>query len=260
MTKTPAIYAKNLNLTFKDKRNFVHALKDIDLVVQKGEFVSFIGPSGCGKTSLLRSIANLVDITSGTLLVNGISANEARLKRQYGYVFQSASLYPWRTILGNVTLPLKLMGFSKSEQVERAKNALILVGLGDVISKYPWQLSGGMQQRVGIARAMAYDADILLMDEPFGSLDEITRDSQNMQLLDLWQKTQKTILFVTHSIPEAVYLSTKIVVLSQTPGQIVEVIENKLPAKRGENIQETIPFLKMTARVRKCLRDGYEAV
>ncbi|TIO68243.1 MAG: ABC transporter ATP-binding protein, partial [Mesorhizobium sp.] len=177
------------------------------------------GPSGCGKTTLLRVIADLEKPTSGTISVNGISPEQAREKRAYGYVFQAAALFPWRTIERNVALPLEIIGLSQAEQAERIKRTLELVNLSGFEKKYPWQLSGGMQQRASIARALAFDADLLLMDEPFGALDEIVRDHLNEQLLELWDSTNKTICFVTHSIPEAVYLSTRIVVMSPRPGR-----------------------------------------
>ncbi len=211
---SPVIQAKNLDLTFQTNDGPIHALKDVSLDINKGDFVSFIGPSGCGKTTFLRVIAALEQPTGGTVTVNGMTPDEARRARAYGYVFQAAGLYPWRTIAGNIKLPLEIMGFSRQEQAERVRNVLELVDLEGFDRKFPWQLSGGMQQRASIARALAFDADLLLMDEPFGALDEIVRDHLNEQLLKLWAKTEKTIGFVTHSIPEAVYLSTRIVVMS----------------------------------------------
>ena len=195
------IRASNLDLTFQTNDGPVHALKDVNLEVNKGDFVSFIGPSGCGKTTFLRCIAGLETPTSGALSVNGMTPDDARRARAYGYVFQAAGLYPWRTIGGNIRLPLEIMGFSKAEMGERIKRVLNLVDLEGFEKKFPWQLSGGMQQRASIARALAFDADILLMDEPFGALDEIVRDHLNEQLLQLWARTEKTIAFVTHSIP-----------------------------------------------------------
>jgi len=199
----PVIRARNLDLTFTTNDGPVHALKDVSLDIQKGEFVSFIGPSGCGKTTFLRCIAGLETPTAGEISVNGMTPDDARRARAYGYVFQAAGLYPWRTIGGNISLPLEIMGFSKAEQRERVNRVMDLVDLGGFEKKFPWQLSGGMQQRASIARALAFDADILLMDEPFGALDEIVRDHLNEQLLKLWARTEKTIGFVTHSIPEA---------------------------------------------------------
>ncbi len=212
------ISAKNLSLTFETNDGPVHALKDVDLEICKGEFVSFIGPSGCGKTTFLRVIADLEKPTAGSISVNGMTPEQARKARAYGYVFQAAGLYPWRTIERNIALPLEIMGVSKADQSQRIERVLELVDLAGFGKKYPWQLSGGMQQRASIARALSFDADILLMDEPFGALDEIVRDHLNEQLLALWARTEKTIGFVTHSIPEAVYLSTRIVVMSPRPG------------------------------------------
>ena len=251
------IQAQNLDLTFQTNDGPVHALKDVNLTIGKGEFVSFIGPSGCGKTTFLRCIAALEQPTGGTLTVNGVSAEEARRARAYGYVFQAAGLYPWRTIAKNIKLPLEIMGFSREEQDRRVKDVLKLVDLEGFGGKYPWQLSGGMQQRASIARALAFDADILLMDEPFGALDEIVRDHLNEQLLALWARTEKTIGFVTHSIPEAVYLSTKIVVMSPRPGRITDVIESPLPKERPLEIRDTPDFIAIAHRVRDGLRAGH---
>ncbi|MFZ1471174.1 MAG: ABC transporter ATP-binding protein [Paracoccaceae bacterium] len=254
---SPVIEARGLNLTFQTADSPVHALKDVDLSINKGEFVSFIGPSGCGKTTLLRCIAALERPTGGTLTVNGMTADEARQKRAYGYVFQAAGLYPWRTIAGNIKLPLEIMGFSKAEQSERVERVLDLVELSGFGKKFPWQLSGGMQQRASIARALAFDADILLMDEPFGALDEIVRDHLNEELLKLWARTGKTIAFVTHSIPEAVYLSTKIVVMSPRPGRITDIIDSPLPHERPLEIRDSKEFIEIAHRVRGGLRAGH---
>ncbi|MCF3594048.1 ABC transporter ATP-binding protein [Rhodobacteraceae bacterium LMO-12] len=254
---SPVIQAKNLDLTFQTNDGPIHALKDVSLDINKGDFVSFIGPSGCGKTTFLRVIAALEQPTGGTVTVNGMTPDEARRARAYGYVFQAAGLYPWRTIAGNIKLPLEIMGFSRQEQAERVKNVLELVDLEGFDRKFPWQLSGGMQQRASIARALAFDADLLLMDEPFGALDEIVRDHLNEQLLKLWAKTEKTIGFVTHSIPEAVYLSTRIVVMSPRPGRITDVIESTLPRERPLDIRDTPEFLEIAHRVRDGLRAGH---
>jgi NitT/TauT family transport system ATP-binding protein len=254
---TPVIDARGLNLTFQTADGPVHALKDVDLAINRGAFVSFIGPSGCGKTTLLRVIADLEQPTGGTITVNGMSPEEARRARAYGYVFQAAGLYPWRTIQGNVCLPLEIMGFSRAEQAERAARVLELVDLKGFEKKFPWQLSGGMQQRASIARALAFDADILLMDEPFGALDEIVRDRLNEELLRLWARTEKTIGFVTHSIPEAVYLSTRIVVMSPRPGRITDIIESPLPRERPLDIRESREFIEIAHRVREGLRAGH---
>ncbi|MEM8656451.1 MAG: ABC transporter ATP-binding protein [Pseudomonadota bacterium] len=254
---TPVIAAKGLNLTFQTNDGPVHALKDVDLTIDKGEFVSFIGPSGCGKTTFLRVMADLEHPTAGTITVNGTSPEEARKARAYGYVFQAAGLYPWRTIGSNIRLPLEIMGVPKPERAERTARVLDLVDLSGFDKKFPWQLSGGMQQRASIARALAFDADILLMDEPFGALDEIVRDHLNEQLLALWARTGKTICFVTHSILEAVYLSTKIVVMSPRPGRITDVIHSPFPPDRPLDIRSAPEFIQIANRVRDGLRAGH---
>lgn len=251
------ISAQNLDLTFQTNDGPVHALKNVSLDIAKGEFVSFIGPSGCGKTTFLRSIAGLESPTGGEMSVNGMTPENARKSRAYGYVFQAAGLYPWRTIGGNIRLPLEIMGFDKAEQAERVNKVLQLVDLEGFDRKFPWQLSGGMQQRASIARALAFDADILLMDEPFGALDEIVRDHLNEALLALWKRTEKTIGFVTHSIPEAVFLSTKIVVMSPRPGRITDVINSPLPLERPLEIRDTPEFIEIAHRVREGLRAGH---
>ena len=251
------IDVKNLSLVFQTNDGPVNALSDIDLSVNRGEFVSFIGPSGCGKTTLLRVIADLEQPTGGTISVNGMTPSQARQKRAYGYVFQAAALYPWRTIGGNISLPLEVMGIAKEERKARVAKNLELVNLSGFEKKFPWQLSGGMQQRASIARALSFDPDMLLMDEPFGALDEIVRDHLNEQLLKLWAKTQKTVIFVTHSIPEAVFLSTKIVVMSPRPGRIHEIIDCNLGSERTLDIRETPKFLEIAHRVREGLRHGH---
>ena len=251
------IEAEGLTLTFETADGPVHALKDVGLTVNRGEFVSFIGPSGCGKTTLLRVIADLEQPTSGTIQVNGLSPNEARLARAYGYVFQAAALYPWRNIERNVALPLEIMGLPKAERAERVRRNLDLVGLSGFGRKYPWQLSGGMQQRASIARALSFDPDLLLMDEPFGALDEIVRDRLNEELLKLWAKTRKTVIFVTHSIPEAVFLSTRIVVMSPRPGRIIDIVDCDLGPDRPLEIRETPRFLEIAHRVREGLKAGH---
>jgi NitT/TauT family transport system ATP-binding protein len=249
-----------LSLTFETSDGPVEALSGIDLAIEHGEFVSLIGPSGCGKTTLLRVIADLEAATSGEITVNGLTPQEARLKRAYGYVFQAPALYPWRSIAKNIALPLEIMGFSKREREERIARNLDLVNLSGFGKRFPWQLSGGMQQRASIARALAFDPDLLLMDEPFGALDEIVRDKLNEQLLRLWNKTQKTVVFVTHSIPEAVFLSTKIVVMSPRPGRINDVIDCDFPRDRTLEIRETPQFLEIANRVRHGLREGHSYV
>jgi NitT/TauT family transport system ATP-binding protein len=249
------IEARNLGLSFETQDGPVQALSEISLSVSEGEFISLIGPSGCGKTTLLRAIANLETPTSGSLTVNGMSAEAARLARAYGYVFQAPALLPWRSVKDNVKLPLEIMGLD--DVAGRVSRNLDLVKLNGFEQKFPWQLSGGMQQRVSIARALAFDPKLLLMDEPFGALDEIVRDKLNQQLLELWARTKKTVVFVTHSIPEAVFLSTKIVVMSPRPGRIIDVIDVDLPSVRNLEIRETSAFLKIAHRVREDLKSGH---
>ena len=249
------IDAKDLSLTFTTADGPVYALSGVNLKVEDGDFVSFIGPSGCGKTTLLRVIADLEQSTGGSISVNGMTPEQARLSRAYGYVFQAPGLFPWRTVERNVALPLEIMGIEGA--AERVKRNLDLVNLTGFEKKFPWQLSGGMQQRVSIARALAFDPKLLLMDEPFGALDEIVRDKLNQQLLELWDRTKKTVVFVTHSIPEAVFLSTKIVVMSPRPGRIIDVIETNFPRDRNLEIRETPEFLKVAHRVREGLKAGH---
>jgi NitT/TauT family transport system ATP-binding protein len=251
------VETQGLSLTFETADGPVFALSEVDIAIEQGEFVSFIGPSGCGKTTLLRVIADLEQPTDGTIHINGVSPREARLARAYGYVFQAAGLYPWRNLLRNVTLPLEIIGIPAAERRERARHHLDLVGLGGFEKKFPWQLSGGMQQRASIARALCFDPELLLMDEPFGALDEIVRDHLNEQLLRLWDKTGKTVVFVTHSIPEAVFLSTKIVVMSPRPGRIIDVIPTNFARDRTLDIRETPGFLEVAHRVRQGLRAGH---
>jgi NitT/TauT family transport system ATP-binding protein len=252
---TAVIDARDLSLTFSTADGPVYALSGVNLKVEDGDFVSFIGPSGCGKTTLLRVIADLEQATSGSIVVNDMTPEQARLARAYGYVFQAPGLLPWRTVERNVALPLEIMGFA--DAAGRVQRNLELVNLGGFEKKFPWQLSGGMQQRVSIARALAFDPKLLLMDEPFGALDEIVRDKLNQQLIELWDRTQKTVVFVTHSIPEAVFLSTKIVVMSPRPGRIIDVIETNFPRNRTLDIRETSEFLKVAQRVREGLKAGH---
>lgn len=257
VSEKSVIQIDDLSLTFETNDGPVHALSHIDLSIAEGEFISFIGPSGCGKTTLLRVIADLERATEGSITVNGVSPEQARLNRAYGYVFQAAALYPWRTIDRNIALPLEIMGLSKKEQNSRVAKNLALVNLTGFEKKFPWQLSGGMQQRASIARALAVEPDLLLMDEPFGALDEIVRDHLNEQLLKLWEKTNKTVVFVTHSIPEAVFLSTKIVVMSPRPGRVHDVIDCNLPRERTLDVRESPQFLEIAHRVREGLRAGH---
>ncbi|HSV01453.1 MAG TPA: ABC transporter ATP-binding protein, partial [Roseiarcus sp.] len=232
-----------LSLSFDTADGAVQALSNVSLRIARGDFVSFIGPSGCGKTTLLRAVADLENPTRGSIRVNGMSPREARARRAYGYVFQAPALYPWRSVARNIALPLEIMGFSRAEREARVARGLELVNLSGFGAKYPWQLSGGMQQRASIARALSFDPDLLLMDEPFGALDEIVRDMLNQQLLRLWDVTGKTVLFVTHSIPEAVFLSTRIVVMSPRPGRVYDVIECNFPRDRTLDVRETPEFL-----------------
>ena len=252
-----AVDARGVSLTFQTRDGEVQALSNVDLQIGMGDFVSFIGPSGCGKTTLLRVIADLERATAGTILVDGISPEQARLRRHYGYIFQAPALYPWRTIERNVALPLEIMGFGADERRRRVERYLKLVNLAGFERKFPWQLSGGMQQRASIARALSFEPALLLMDEPFGALDEIVRDHLNEQLLRLWDQTQKTVVFVTHSIPEAVFLSTKIVVMSPRPGRIIDIIPCDFPRDRTLEIRETPEFIKIAQRVRAGLRSGH---
>jgi NitT/TauT family transport system ATP-binding protein len=252
-----AIDISGLSLRFAAADGPVQALSDVSLKIARGQFVSFIGPSGCGKTTLLRAVADLESPTSGVIRVNGMSPREARARRAYGYVFQAPALYPWRSVARNIALPLEIMGFSRAEREVRVAKGLELVNLSGFGGKYPWQLSGGMQQRASIARALSFDPDLLLMDEPFGALDEIVRDMLNAQLLRLWDVTGKTVLFVTHSIPEAVFLSTHIVVMSPRPGRITDVIQCNFPRNRALDIRETPEFLTIANRVRQGLREGH---
>ncbi len=245
------------NVVYASQDAPVSALSDINLRVEAGEFVALIGPSGCGKTTLLRVIADLEKLSSGTVLVNGLSPHAARLSRAYGYVFQAPGLLAWRTVLQNVMLPLEIQGGDKQQNRRIALDHLERVGLNGFEAKYPWQLSGGMQQRVSIARALSFEPRILMMDEPFGALDEITRDGLNAQLQKLWQRERRTVIFVTHSIAEAVYLSTKIVVMSPRPGRIVKIIDSPLPDQRDLALRDTQVFMDVAHAVREALADGH---
>jgi NitT/TauT family transport system ATP-binding protein len=261
MTGTPApvVILRNVNKVFgtADRPTTV-ALKDINLDIMPREFVSLIGPSGCGKSTLLRAIGDLVQPSTGELQVNGKAPREARLMRDYGIVFQAPVLFEWRTVAKNVELPLEVMKTPKAERMQRAREMLQLVELHGFERHYPHQLSGGMQQRVAIARALAFSPGILLMDEPFGALDEITRERMNAELLRIWQNTQTTIVFVTHSIPEAVFLSSRVVVMSARPGRITEVIPVDLPYPRTIETRETPRFFELVTVVREALRKGEE--
>ena len=232
------------------------ALQGIDLTIEKGAFVSLIGPSGCGKSTLLRLIADLTPATAGTIEVNGKSAPQARIDHDYGIVFQSPVLFDWRTVQRNVELPIELSGVARAERARRARELLVLVELAGFEERYPWQLSGGMQQRVAIARALSFAPSILLMDEPFGALDEMTRERLNLELLRIWQQTGTTIVFVTHSIPEAVFLSTQVAVMSARPGRIVDLIDIDLARPRDELTREHGSYFGHVTRVRESLRRG----
>ncbi len=238
----------------------VDALSDVDLAVDGGEFISLIGPSGCGKSTLLRLVANLLEPTEGSLTVNGKPAAQARLDQDYGMAFQQAGLFDWRTVAKNIELPLELKGWDKRRRAERAAEMLELVKLPDRGGHMPWQLSGGQQQRIAIARALASHPPILLMDEPFGALDEMTREHMQAELLRICTETSTTVVFVTHSIPEAVFLSTRVVVMSAGPGRITDVIDVGLGADRDDDTREDDHFYKKITEVREALRAGERPV
>jgi NitT/TauT family transport system ATP-binding protein len=239
----------------RDKGQTV-ALSGIDLDIAPGEFVSLIGPSGCGKSTLLRLIGDLVQPSKGTVEVNGKPAPQARLDRDYGMVFQAPVLFDWRTVEDNVKLPLEILGRDRAWRAKRAKEMLDLVELGDFTRHMPYQLSGGMQQRVAIARALSFEPRILLMDEPFGALDEMTRERMNDEVLRIWEQTGTTVVFVTHSIPEAVYLSSRVVVMSARPGRITRIVDVNLPRPRGEASRESERYFALIGEVREALRAG----
>ena len=232
----------------------VDALVGVDLVVEPGEFVSLIGPSGCGKSTLLRLIANLIEPSSGDVRVNGKPAATARLDHEYGMAFQQAGLFDWRSVVKNVELPLELKGWDKRARRERALEMLELVKLGEFAEHRPWQLSGGMQQRVAIARALAAHPPLLLMDEPFGALDEMTREHMQTELLRICAETDTSVVFVTHSIPEAVFLSDRVVVMSPRPGRIVRIVDVDLGSRRDAETREDAAFFKKVTEVREALR------
>jgi NitT/TauT family transport system ATP-binding protein len=245
--------ARKMGKVFGRGADRVEALRDIDLEVGSGEFVSLIGPSGCGKSTLLRIIADLTSPSSGQLRVNGKTPGEARVDRDYGFVFQKATLLDWRTVQRNVELPLEIMEIAGRDEI--AREMLALVQLDEFGDHYPWQLSGGMQQRVAIARALAFEPELLLMDEPFGALDEMTREAMQQELLRIWGATGTTVVFVTHSIPEAVFLSTRVVVMSPRPGRIWDSIEVGLPRPRTVDTRESQAYYDLVTRVREALRD-----
>jgi NitT/TauT family transport system ATP-binding protein len=252
-----AISLRGVSMVFgaNDAGQSIRALEHIDLDVWAGEFVSLIGPSGCGKSTLLRSIGDLLVPTAGTLSVNGKTPREARLSREYGIVFQQPVLYEWRTVLQNVQLPLEVMQVPAAERRARADALLRLVGLEEFVNRYPWELSGGMQQRVSIARALSFKPSVLLMDEPFGALDEMTRERLNRELLSIWAETRTTVVFVTHSIAEAIFLSDRVVVMSPRPGRIEAVVQVDLARPREARARDTEHFVELVAAVRRHLRE-----
>ncbi len=235
----------------------VAALEDITLEVQPEEFISLIGPSGCGKSTLLRLIGGLVAPSDGELLVNGKLPQQARIDRDYGMVFQAATLLEWRNVRKNIELPLEIQGVPTQERRQKAQAALELVELGGFGDHWPWQLSGGMQQRVAIARALVFQPSLMLMDEPFGALDEFTRERMNMELLHIWRETETTVLFVTHSIPEAIFLSSRVVVMSPRPGRITEIVEVELPRPRNFETRALPQYHEQVAQVRELMRDAH---
>ena len=250
-----AVVVNHVSKVFNEgQANQVDALVDIELTVQPGEFVSLIGPSGCGKSTLLRLIANLIDPTGGDVSVNGKSAAQARLDQDYGMAFQQAGLFDWRTVEKNIELPLELKGWDRAKRRARTHEMLELVKLPEFARHMPWELSGGMQQRVAIARALAAHPQLLLMDEPFGALDEMTREHMQAELLQICELTETTVVFVTHSIPEAVYLSDRVVVMSPRPGKVTDVIDVVLGSSRDENTREADAFYRSITEVREALR------
>jgi NitT/TauT family transport system ATP-binding protein len=254
---TPVVRISSVDKQFTaGGRVVTTALSGIDLEIRAGEFVSLIGPSGCGKSTLLRLIGDLIGPSAGSVEVNGKPAHQARLGREYGMVFQAPVLFEWRSVEDNVKLPLELLGMDRSERETRAREMLELVELGEFRRHHPYQLSGGMQQRVAIARALALEPSILLMDEPFGALDEMTRERMNSEVLRIWQRTGTTVVFVTHSIPEAVFLSTRVVVMSARPGRITRLIDVPLPHPRNEDTREDPRYFRLVTEVREALRAG----
>jgi NitT/TauT family transport system ATP-binding protein len=251
-----AIRIDNVSMVYASRGERLLALSDITLDIAEGEFVSLIGPSGCGKSTLLRLIGDLLQPTTGRIDVHGRSAAEARRKRDYGMVFQSPVLYDWRTVERNVQLPLELMNVPRGERASRTQELLSLVGLEEFGRRYPWQLSGGMQQRVSIARALSFRPSILLMDEPFGALDEMTRERLNMELLNIWSQTGTTVVFVTHSIPEAVFLSDRVVIMTPRPGRVEHLVDVELPRPRGAELREDEQFFHRIAEVRSRLYES----
>jgi NitT/TauT family transport system ATP-binding protein len=252
----PVVQLRGVGKTFALGDDSTVALNDINLDIDRGEFVSLIGPSGCGKSTLLRTIGDLIEPSEGTVQVNAKTAKRARLDREYGMVFQAPVLFDWRTVEENVQLPLELFGQNRAARTQRAVEMLELVGLSDFARHHPYQLSGGMQQRVAIARALAFSPDLLLMDEPFGALDEMTRERMNSELLAIWERTGITVVFVTHSIPEAVFLSSRVAVMSARPGRITHLIEVDLERPRGLATRESARYFELITTVREALRTG----
>ncbi len=259
MADQPAVAVNRVSKIFESAAGRVEALRDIDLTIAPNEFVSLIGPSGCGKSTLLRLAGDLLVPTSGAVLVNGKPAHQARLDRDYGMVFQKSTLLEWRTVTKNVQLPLEVMDVPRAERERRSAALLDLVQLSEFADSHPWQLSGGMQQRVAIARALAFEPSLLLMDEPFGALDEMTRERMQMELMSIWTRTKTTVIFVTHSIPEAVFLSTRVVVMSPRPGRIAEIIDIPLDQPRRFETRELPQYYALMTRVRDALRGAEEA-
>ena len=255
-TLLPEIQLDRVTMQYETGASRVTALQDVSLTIARGEFVSLLGPSGCGKTTLLRIMADLIEPTGGELKVAGKTAREARLAQKYGIVFQNPVLYDWRRVKSNITLPLELKGVPRAERNRRAMELLELVGLAKFANHYPWQLSGGMQQRVAIARALAMEPEILLMDEPFSALDEFTRERLNEELLAIWSKVQNTVVFVTHSIPEAVFLSDRVFVLSPHPGRLSAVVDIPLPRPRTKEMRNSDEFFRLIARIRDSFEEG----
>jgi NitT/TauT family transport system ATP-binding protein len=253
---TPATVVSLRSVSKEFGRGHVQALTAIDLDIQPGEFISLIGPSGCGKSTLLRIVGDLIQPTGGEVVVNGKSAHQARLDRDYGIVFQDAVLFDWRTVEKNIGLPLEMMGWDRRRRAERVRELVDLVELKGFEGHHPWQLSGGMQQRVSIARALSFGPALLLMDEPFGALDEMTRERLNLELLRIWEQSGSTVIFVTHSIAEAVFLSTRVVVMSARPGRIVGVVDVDLPQPRSAETREEPRFAELVRDVRRLLRKG----
>jgi NitT/TauT family transport system ATP-binding protein len=252
----PVVRLAGVGKTFGEAPSSVVALAGIDLQIEQGEFVSLIGPSGCGKSTLLRLIGDLTEATTGTVEINGKPARQARLDRDYGMVFQSPVLFEWRTVEDNVRLPLELFGHDRASQAQRAQEMLELVGLTEFAKRHPYELSGGMQQRVAIARALAFSPSLLLMDEPFGALDEMTRERMNSEVLSIWERTGITVVFVTHSIPEAVFLSSRVAVMSARPGRVTRLVDVDLPRPRGLATRESTRYFNLITEVREALRAG----